>query len=630
MRRLIIFCGLVIGVLATCIGFLQAILEESVLPLNTSDVGFINFQLSDIPAADVDKQLQEISSQQQVEIFQLSGTTAIKTVKIIARGIPQPTEASSITWVNPSKTGVLLPSANATDIPPSGVYALKGTAENIADFKHWLTTQGAVHTWEQYSSLQLLLLPLAYQGVIAVVLVTALLTLIIIIGWFISKRRSQVVRMINGYSNRQIVMGDLQDLIFPLFSACTLSSLSTAIVLSFFSGRILPVLVTAGKILIIITILITVFSLLVAVFSRVKISEFAQRKPLPVSFSIVSFLLRMSVMLLVFATVPLTFYASQVAHSNYIAAEKASAYSDLYTANFGGIVDENRDWNPYVEDFAKLVTRLEDEHKIYYAQLYPQEPNSINGISVDSVVVYNEDAFNLFLARHTADLREVPAQALSAQTLSSIGLGTGDMRVFLPQESQVVIGVHGSGLFQVAENPVIIVVSQVSRVYNGNLLMSYATTGAVIFADSDDLLKSTSQIGLNLTFDSISEKNAIYASDQRLAYQVSVFTLATLILSFLASTLISALIYANRRKRALFPHYLNGASWVALCRVPLLTDFFGLVLALTLSLVIEHALGVNRPMLLAVAAIVFALISVFVYQQTLRKAMLALATRKGD
>lgn len=630
MRRLVVFCGVVLGVLATCIGFLQAIQEESVLPLNTSDVGFINFQLSDIPPAAVDEYLQEVSSRQQVEIFQLSGTTGIKTVKIIARGTPQPTEASSITWVNPSKTGVLLPSANATDIPPSGVYALKGTAENIADFKQWLTSHGAVQTWEQYSSFQLLLLPLAYQGVIAVVLVTALLTSIIIIGWFISKRRSQVVRMLNGYSNRQILMSDLRDLIFPILAACIVSSIATVLVMTLFAGRVLPVLETAGKILITITALITVFSFIVAVLSRVKISEFAQRKPLPLSFSIVSFLLRMAVLLLVFTTIPLTFYAAQVAQSNYVAAQKASEYSDLYTANFGGIVDENRDWNAHVEDFAKLVTRLENEHKIFYAKLYPEESNAISGIGVDSVVMYNEEAFNLFYADQTADLREVPASSLSAQTLSSLGLATGDLRVFLPEESQAVIGVRGSGLFQVAQNPVIIVVPQVSRVHNSDRLMSHATTGAVIFADSDDLLKSTSQIGLNLTFDNIRDKNSVYASDQRLAYQVSVFTLGTLIVSFLTSTFISALVYINRRGRAKFPLYLNGTRWAALFRVPLATDTLGLILALTLSLVISATLSINQPAFLIAAGIVFILVSFFIYRRTVRKTMLSLAIRKVD
>lgn len=630
MRRLVVFCGVVLGVLATCIGFLQAIQEESVLPLNTSDVGFINFQLSDIPPAAVDEYLQEVSSRQQVEIFQLSGTTSVKTVRVIARGTPQPAEKSSIIWVNPSKTGTLLPSANAKDIPPSGVYALKGTAENIADFKQWLTTHGAVHTWEQYSSLELLLLPLAYQGVIAVVLVAALLTSIIIIGWFISKRRSQVVRMLNGYSNHQIIAGDLRDLIFPIFTACALSSISSAIVMSFFSGRILPVLVTAGKILIIIVILITVFSLVVAVLSKVKISEFAQRKPLPVSFSIVSFLLRMTVLLLVFATVPLTFHATQVAQSNYVAAQKASEYSNLHTANFGGIVDENRDWNPYVEDFGKLVARLEDEHNIFYAKLYPQKSDAISGIDVDSVVVYNEDAFKLFFAGQTASLREVPTQSLSAQTLSSLGLETGNIRVFLPEESQAVIGVRGTGLFQVAENPVIITVPQVSSVYNGDLLMSDATIGAVIFTDSDDLLKSTSQIGLNLTFDNIRDKNAIYASDQRLAYQVSIFTLTTLMVSFLASTLVSALIYANRRGRSLFPHYLNGGSWAMLSRIPLLIDSLGLVFAFTLSLLVANALAIHHSVLLLLVTALFTFVSLLIYRRTLRKAMLALVARKGD
>lgn len=630
MRRLVVFCGVVLGVLATCIGFLQAIQEESVLPLNTSDVGFINFQLSDIPPAAVDEYLQEVSSRQQVEIFQLSGTTSVKTVQVIARGTPQPTEKSSITWVNPSKTGALLPSANAKDIPPSGVYALKGTAENIAGFKQWLTTHGAVHTWEQYSSLELLLLPLAYQGVIAVVLVTALLTSIIIIGWFISKRRSQVVRMLNGYSNHQIIAGNLRDLIFPIFTACALSSVSTAIIMSFFSDRILPVIITAGKILIIIAILITVFSLVVAVLSKVKISEFAQRKPLPVSFSIVSFLLRMAVLLLVFATVPLTFYAAQVAQSNYVAAQKASEYSNLYTANFGGIVDENRDWNPHVEDFGKLVARLEDEHKIFYAKLYPKKSDAISGIDVDSVVVYNEDAFKLFFAGQTASLREVPTQSLSAQTLSSLGLETGNIRVFLPEESQAVIGVRGTGLFQLAENPVIITVPQVSSVYNGDFLMSDATIGAVIFTDPDDLLKSTSQIGLNLTFDNIRDKNAIYASDQRLAYQVSIFTLTTLMVSFLASTLVSALIYANRRGRSLFPHYLNGDSWAMLSRIPLLTDSLGLVFAFTLSLLVANALAIHHSLLLLLVAALFTFVSLLIYRQTLRKAMLALVARKGD
>ncbi|QPK80582.1 hypothetical protein G7Y41_05620 [Schaalia sp. ZJ405] len=400
--------------------------------------------------------------------------------------------------------------------------------------------------------------------------------------------------------------------------------------MKFFSTRISPVIITAGKILIVITVLVALFSFIVAELSRVRISEFARRKPLPVSFSIMSFLLRMVVLLLMFATIPLTFYASQVAHSNYVAAQKASEYPHLYTANFGGIVDEARDWNPYVEEFSKLITRLESEHKIYYAKLHPQITAFVNEVKVDSVVVYNEDAFNLFLAGQTTDSREVPAQALSEERIDSLELDTGDVRVFLPEESQAVIGVRGTGLFQVAENPVIIVAPQISRVYNGELLMSDATIGAVIFTDSDQLLTSTSQIGLNLTFDRIRDKNAIFASDQRLAYQVSVFTLATLLVSFLVSTLIYALIYANRRKRALFPRYLNGISWVTLCRVPLLTDFFGLAIALTLSLVIAHLLSVNQPTLLIAAALLFALISVLIYRQTLRKAMLALVTRKGD
>ncbi|MDO4665529.1 MAG: hypothetical protein Q4A71_04925 [Actinomycetaceae bacterium] len=630
MRRLIIFCGVVLGVLVTCIGFLQAIQEESVLPLNTSDVGFINFQLSDIPPAGVDEQLQKISLRQQVEIFQLSGTTGVKTIKIIARGIPQPTGTTTITWVNPSKIGRLFPAASAKDIPPSGVYALKGSDEGIAGFKQWLTEHNAVHTWEQYTSLQLLLLPLAYQGVIAVVLVTVLLTLIVTVGWFISKRRSQVVRMLNGYNNWQIVVRDLWDLISPLLFICMLSSLGAAVIIMSFGGRIWPVLVTTGKILVVVTALIAVFSCTIALLSRVKICEFAQRKPLPFSFTVVNFVLRIAVLLLGFSAIPITLYASEVAQSNYVAAEKASRYSNLYTANFGGIVDESRDWNPYVKDFSKLVTRLENEHKIYYAKLYPQKSDSISGINLDSVGVYNEDAFKLFFASQADDLREVPAHSISKKTLSSIGLDTEDIHVFLPEESQAVIGVRGTGLFQVAENPVIIVVPQVSRVYNGDLLMSDASIGAVMFTDTDNLINQTSKIGLNLTFDSICDKNAVYATDQRLAYYVSVFTLGTLLVSFWGSTLISALIYANRRGRALFPHYLNGMSWVALCRLPLLTDMLGLIAALTLSLVIANVLNVDHLIVLVVTSIIFTLISGSIYQQTLRKALISLATRKGD
>ncbi len=647
MRRLLMLCGIMVGLLVTVLGFFQVSLQETVLPLGSTNVGFINFQPANIPPAVLDSELQTISTQQQVEIFQLSGTTGVKNIDIIVRGTPQPLSISTINWFNPELTGNLIPAHLATDTPHSGIYALKGNQLGIEAVQKWLTAQGAVNTWENYGFIQLLLLPLVYQGIISAILVVILLAIIIVIGWLISRRRSQMVRMIGGHSNWQIIYTETTTILY----VTALSSLITVgiglIIIKIWRGSMFAVIPVELILLIFSWCCIGIFSIFASILTKLSIKEYVKRVKIPFWFSIITNSLRGLVIILIFATLSFTYFSAHNAKINMVAAHKVAELPSLYSVNFGGIVDESRDWDPQVTKFNDFIAKLNQTNSVYYANLIPVDEQLDNIDKVKSVVVYNSATFNLLNSvansqnataiTSTGIEKFIELTSTEAKPILEIaGIEENYLakaRVFLPIDYNLIdpiIAVWSTGLFQVAPTPAIVVVEQIDKAFSADKIMTDASRGAVLFKENKDILSSTSALGLNLTVDSVQDKNALYAADQRLAYNTARFSMFMLLCAFGVSTYIAALLYANSKKRALFPHYTNGESFWKLLKLPLTLDAFWLLSALFVSHLITRLMFADPLLIRIFITGVLLTVSYLIYKYFLRRSMRAIVARRDD
>lgn len=184
MRRILVGVACFLGLVICGLSFLQIIQRESVLPLSSDDIGFINFRTADVPETQLQNQLSTFAKANNLEIYQLSATTGALDISVIARGGVELPTSTPINWVNPAKHGMIYPAAEQPGLSLSGIYAIKGDQQNLKQFKGWLDQIHAVNTWENYSWITLFFAPLAYQGV-ALALFVCVVLLISVISAFL-------------------------------------------------------------------------------------------------------------------------------------------------------------------------------------------------------------------------------------------------------------------------------------------------------------------------------------------------------------------------------------------------------------------------------------------------------------
>ncbi len=98
MRWLVRGVGVFLGVVIVCLAFLRAVQLENMLPMDSDDVGYINFQHSSLSVSQIDEGLARIGQETGVELLQLSGTVGTREVTITSRAANQPASAQPISF----------------------------------------------------------------------------------------------------------------------------------------------------------------------------------------------------------------------------------------------------------------------------------------------------------------------------------------------------------------------------------------------------------------------------------------------------------------------------------------------------------------------------------------------------
>lgn len=600
------------GIVVVGLGLLRGVQLENMLPLQSDDVGYINFQHSTLSDQQIDAGLKAVGDNNNLEIFQLSGTVGTREVKIISRGTNQPDKRQSVPWLRPNKTGTISSAADNPDTSRSGIYALKGPTAGRAELEKWLSDIEAIATWERFTLLQTYFLPLSYQGVILILVVAVFLIVASIFSWFVARAPSRIVRLSAGHSRIRIVGDDSLSLL-RIFLSPTLITISLLLGgYGLLKGRVALQLVVPVCMLLCLSFLLLIVAVsAVSFLTFPSIADWVNRRPLVSGFYRLSLIAGALAMIFSLSVVPVVYRSLLISHENRTAAEQAKQLPEYYALSFGGIVDESRDYDPFVQPFYDLVKTLDQVNQValFHKSSVGMDPDYLLSAGYGTLLVLNPKAFN--------DLKQIAGGCeLEKQSAQSIG-DLFDEEFFndtfiLPEVKPAVqyytcqpgtqaIAVEYQGIFSASKDSLILVVPNLYEALSSDTLMAWATTGAVLFSDPQTVVEPASHFGLNLTVDSTADAISIYAEDQNLGYFVNLFSFAALLLTMLLSAYTSASIYATAKIRHTFPLYLSGISIFNLICAPLLFDLIVIILGTFAATALGFALDIKPPILLIAA-----------------------------
>lgn len=642
MRRLVRGVGVFLGIVIVCLGFLRAVQLENMLPLNSDDVGYINFQHSSLSASQIDEGLAQIGQETGVELLQLSGTVGTREVTITSRAANQPNNARPIQFFRPGKTGTLYSSADQPSLSPSGIYAVKGEATQIAQVKSWLTEVGAVHTWENFTVLQTYFLPLAYQGIILVLLVAVFLVVATIFGWFTTRAQARIVRLSAGHTKTQIVKSDAVTLVSLVLLPTGVTILVGFVLILIDVGRpafhiIVPLTVLFGCTCVAMTLAVTVISYLT--FPRIR--DWVERRSLVSAFSWVGAAMCAVAIVFCLVALPVVYRAYVISRENQEAARQASYLPEYHAVSFGGIVDEQRDYDPFVRSFAELVSELEnDGHVSLYRNntVSPESVDEFNAVGYDSLVVVTPNSVarlvdipggcRLSEITDPSGMRRISDLSVSVAMIESQVVS--QLRFFTCEHGDATVAIANQGIFSLARNPLVVLVPSVSSAFAPEIITSMTTVGAIVFDDPEEVVSRASALGLNLTSDSTADTIAVYAQDQQLGYYVSIITIGVLVFAAGFAIFVSAHLYAASRLRALFPLYISGTPISRLVRFRIGLDSLFIIMGVALASVIAIALEMPASILLTgVCSVILLAVDVVVRHQVTRGALIRVCQRKS-
>ncbi|AOZ72723.1 hypothetical protein BK816_04960 [Boudabousia tangfeifanii] len=642
MKRLVQVVGVFLGIVVFALAFLRAVQLENMLPLGANDVGYINFQHSTLTAQQIDEGLSKVSADAGLEVLQLSGTTGTREVKIISRGANQPAAQVSLAWYRPVKHGTLLPAAAVPNAPHSGIYALKGSSTARASFEKWLNSIGAVNTWERFTVLQTYFLPLAYQGVLMIFGVAALLVLAAIFAWFVALARSRVIRLSAGHFRREIIFSDNRRLlkllgypyIFTL-AGCLLgfAAYRPSLVLQL----IVPVVALSGLVFLLLSSAATVISLL----TFPKVIDWVERKPLVGRFSTIAGVFCAAAIILSTALTPLTYRALLVSRENELAAQQAMQLPERYSVSFGGIVDESRDYDPHVSSFAAMAREKEKAGELVLTRqkhVLPSEMPLLSKQGYQSVVTLNSQAFqdlqnvqggcSFRVASEVSKDSSLVTEILDAILLSPDKVR--ELKFYTCPIDEPTIAVENQGIYALAHQPLVVVVPGVDALAYEGMIMGYATNGSIIFSNPKAVIQAASQFGLNLTADSTKDTVSVYAEDQHLGYLVNLLSIVALFIMMLLTIYTSASIMTATKIRSFFPLFLAGRAISQLLRWNIAVDMVFVLLGVGAAVALSWIIEIPTPYsLILLVACWLMLGTVTIRHFVLKNALHNQAYRKG-
>lgn len=609
MHRLVRGVGVFLGLVIVCLAFLRAVQLENMLPLDSDDVGYINFQHTSLSTAQIDKGLAQLGKESGVELLQLSGTVGTREVTITSRAANQPSAPQAISFFRPGKTGTLYPAAGQPTLSRSGIYTVKGDGEQITAMKAWLSGVGAIHTWENFTAFQTYFLPLAYQGIILILAVAVFLVVAMIFGWFTTRADSRIVRLSAGYSKTQIVKSDSITLVSLVLLPTSVTILAGFGVIAVVVGAaafqmVIPLIVLFICALCAIAVAVTIISYMT--FPR--LSDWVERRSLVAAFSWVGAAVCAVAIVFSLAALPIVYRAFLIAGDNREAARQASYLPEYHSVSFGGIVEEQRDYDPFVVPFAKLTSQLERKNQVFLfskQNVPPEEADTLLKSGYESIVIVTPNSLAALekipngcrFSEITGGAQRGVAHDVTADATLIDSQVMSKLKFFTCKNDASTIAIAGQGIFALANKPLVVLVPDIKSAFTPDTVTSMATLGAIVFRDSQAVITQASSIGLNLTSDSTADSIAVYAQDQQLGYYVSLASIATLIFAAGFSMFISAQLYAASRLRSLFPLYVGGKSIGALVRLRLVLDFVFISVGTGVSIVTASILGLETPLL---------------------------------
>ncbi|CRH91727.1 Uncharacterized protein conserved in bacteria [Chlamydia trachomatis] len=642
MRRLVRGVGVFLGVVVVCLAFLRAVQLENMLPMASDDVGYINFQHSSLSVPQIDEGLARLGQETGVELLQLSGTVGTREVTITSRAANQPTTAQQISFFRPSKTGTLYPASEQPSQSRSGIYAVKGNVTQVANLKAWLNDIGAIHTWENFTVFQTYFLPLAYQGVILILAVAIFLVVATIFGWFTTRADSRIVRLSAGQTKTQIVNSDSAMLVSLMLLPTGMTILVGFCLTAIIVGRpafqiIVPLVALFACAFAVMAIVVTVISYLT--FPRLR--DWVERRSLVAAFSWVGSMMCAVAIMFALMSLPVVYRAYLVSSENQEAARQASHLPELYSVSFGGIVEEQRDYDPFIIPFAQLASELEAHNHVSLfskQNVSPEDVGELSASGYESIVIVTPNSLDKLgkipAGCHFSEITDSgqvkQARALAADVTLIEPQVISQLHFFTCQNAGATIAVANQGIFSLAPKPLVILVPNLKSAFPAETITSLATLGSVVFNDPQEVMSRASSLGLNLTSDSTADSIAVYAQDQQLGYYVSLISIGVLIFAAAFSMFVSAQLYAASRLRSLFPRYIGGTKVSQLVRFRVIVDMAFIGLGLVVASIIAFAMGLNVPVLFMIVcgAILFA-IDIVLRHQVTRIALARVCQRKS-
>ncbi|MBB3024575.1 hypothetical protein [Trueperella pyogenes] len=354
--------------------------------MDSDDVGYINFQHSSLSVSQIDEGLARIGQETGVELLQLSGTVGTREVTITSRAANQPASAQPISFFRPGKTGIVYPAADQPSQSRSGIYAIKGSPEVVASVKAWLNDVGAIHTWEHFTVFQTYFFPLAYQGIFLILAVAVFLVVAAIFGWFTTRADSRIVRLSAGQTKTHIVKSDSVTLVSLVLIPAAVTILVGFVLTAIVVGRsafqtIVPLAVIFVCTFIAVAVAVTFISYLT--FPRLR--DWVERRSLVAAFSWVGATMCAVSIVFTLMSFPVVYRAYLVFDENQEAARQAAHLPEFYSMSFGGIVEGERDYDPFIVPFAHLVAELEANEGVSLFDKRHVPPEKVGMVSASAM-----------------------------------------------------------------------------------------------------------------------------------------------------------------------------------------------------------------------------------------------------
>lgn len=610
LRLAAVFLGLVIVTLS----FFQRVDRESVLPLGTDVIASINF--ADVAASEEElkQQLSALSSGHKLEIYQARSSDSDLSTDLVVRGQFQPAAAQEIRWLDPLRTGSLYPAAHSSaegnlDLPVSGLYLIKGGASAQQAFRAWLEETGAVFTWAKFTSLELFLRPLQYQGVVVLVVVSLIIIGSVVLGWFARQSYGRGVRILGGKRLRDLHCEDCARILKPVVMYSAVSVVVCQLFITLWRG--LPALsMIPNEIVMLLLAWLGIFAsaLLISILTAPSIATLGARKPLPWIFSALSLVAVSLVAALTLLAVPGLQLTAQRAEEFTRTAQKASSLPESYGLNFGAVEDASRDYDAKIKPVAQAIREQISRGQVLYSEVLPPHriPPRLRGI-YDRVLMVDASMFAAleqhsgapFMVVEDSVVRQAFLGERPNQIASRSEPGGGEAEAFgiytpAPGGDPELVGINSSGFYESVTAPLIVRITDIAAYYPESKLVSLATTNKLSFRSQREILDAGTSAGLSVSLDNLKSVTNKWAEDSRRSAMTAQVSMGALLIALIICIVTGSYVYVARKARTLLPNFLAGESPLRLAYPPLLVPLGILLIASVGAAGVGFYLGVAQ------------------------------------